>query len=84
MTIILNRPGRPWGFSYADLTQPATIWWGSEDERISEKSVRWLERVMPRRTEVKVVAGGDHNLMRNVPVMCEIFQRIVDERRTRS
>jgi pimeloyl-ACP methyl ester carboxylesterase len=79
LTIILNRPSRPWGFSYADLTQPATIWWGDHDERISEKSVRWLERVMAPGTELKVVRGADHNLMRSVPVMCEIFQRIAEE-----
>ena len=81
LTIILNRPARPWGFSYADLTHPTMIWWGSEDERISEKSVRWLERTMSGETELKVVRGGDHNLMRSVPVMCEIFQSIADETR---
>lgn len=81
LAIILNRPARPWGFSYADLTHPATIWWGSEDERISEKSVRWMERVMCGGAELKLVQGGDHNLMRNVPVMCEIFQSIADETR---
>jgi pimeloyl-ACP methyl ester carboxylesterase len=81
LTIILNRPARPWGFSYADLTHPATIWWGSEDERISERSVRWMERVMCGETELRVVQGGDHNLMRNVPIMCEIFQNIADETR---
>ena len=81
LTIILNRPARSWGFSYADLTQPATIWWGSEDERVSEKSVRWMERVMYEGTELKIVPGGDHNLMRSVPVMCDIFQAIADETR---
>lgn len=79
LTIILNRPARPWGFSYADLTHPATIWWGSEDERISEKSVRWMERVIPGGAELKIVPGADHNLMRSVPVMCEILQSIRNE-----
>jgi len=79
LTIILNRPARPWGFSYADLCHPATIWWGSEDERISEKSVRWMERVIPGGAELKIVPGADHNLMRSVPVMCEILQSIRDE-----
>lgn len=79
MTIILNRASLPWGFTYADLHHPATIWWGDQDERISERSVRWMERVMPAGTELKIVPGADHNLMRSVPVMCEIFQTISEE-----
>lgn len=38
------------------------MWYGDRDDRISESSVRWLEKEM-RDCKVRIVKGGDHNLM---------------------
>ena len=38
-----------------------------------------MERVIPGGAELKIVPGADHNLMRSVPVMCEILQSIRNE-----
>ena len=84
LAIILNRPHRPWGFDYTDLNNPVKIWWGSEDERISEKSVRWMERSMVKGgAEVKIVLGEGHNLMTCATVMCEVFESMSKEARDR-
>ena len=79
LCIILNRAQRPWGFSYTDLTQKSTVWWGTEDERIAEKTVRWMERSMD--AELRIVSGADHNLMQQASVICEILQDVSDRSR---
>ena len=77
LSIVLQRPGLPWGFSYQDIIQPTLIQWGEEDDKVSEKSVRWMERCMTKGgAEVKVIEGEGHNLLTSAEVMCDVFQMI--------
>lgn len=79
MSIVLNRSRRPWGFSYADVPQAMTVWWGTEDERISSKSIRWLESTTG--CEVRELHGEGHNLMTSGTVLCDVFGAIRKERK---
>ena len=79
LSIVLGRDARPWGFSYADMPQPCRIWWGAEDDKVSEKSMRWLERCMG--AELKVVQGEGHNLMTCAGVMVEVFESLARDAR---
>ncbi|ORX33410.1 Alpha/Beta hydrolase protein [Kockovaella imperatae] len=81
LTVVLNRGEKPWGFSYADLRQPVTIHWGELDDKVSEKSVRWMERNMNQGggATVQIIKGEGHNLMTNAVVMCDIFQALRKE-----
>jgi len=47
---------------YGLIEQKVEVWYGDRDDRISESSVRWLEKEM-RDCKVRIVKGGDHNLM---------------------
>lgn len=77
MSVVLGRDGRPWGFSYSDVQQPCKIWWGSEDDKISEKNMRWMEKSMG--AELKVIQGQGHNLMTCAEVMVEVFESLARE-----
>ncbi|BGP29356.1 hypothetical protein JCM10296v2_001095 [Rhodotorula toruloides] len=54
------------GISYADVPHRMKVWYGEKDERISEASVRWLQREVEGRCEVRVVRGAGHGLMANI------------------
>lgn len=76
---ILGRNSRPWGFSYTEIEQPCKIWYGANDDKISEKSMRWCERFMD--AELVVVPGEGHNLMTSSRVMVEVLESLaVDSR----
>lgn len=47
---------------YRAVERPVRVWFGDKDDRISENSVRSLEREM-KQCRVEVVPGADHNLM---------------------
>ena len=80
LTIVLNRAESPWGFSYTDLVHPVVIHWGEEDDKVSEKSVRWMERSMIRGgAELRVIPGEGHNLLTSAGVMCDLFEEIQRE-----
>jgi hypothetical protein len=72
LRIVLNRPNRPWGYSYADLTGKVAmeVWWGEEDDKVGERGMRWLESVGAR---LRVVKGEGHNLMTCSEVLLEVF-----------
>lgn len=71
---ILGRDSRPWGFSYTDVEQPCKIWYGSNDDKISEKSMRWCERCMD--AELIILPGEGHNLMTSSRVMLEVLESL--------
>ena len=76
--VVLNCGARAWGdFSYTDVRHPCKIWWGAEDDKISEKSMRWMEENM--QAELKVVQGKGHNLMACMRVMYEVFESLAKE-----
>ncbi|CDR37077.1 RHTO0S02e10484g1_1 [Rhodotorula toruloides] len=70
------------GFSYADVPHRMKVWYGEKDDRISEASVRWLQREVEGRCEVRVVQGAGHGLMTNSKVMLEVLESIAAEART--
>jgi len=71
MSIILRRDNPSCSFNDQDLRHPCKIWWGDEDDKISENSMRWMDRTMG--AELKVVRGEGHNLMSCAEVMMEVF-----------
>lgn len=79
MAVILNRSNRLWGFSYTDVPHPMTVWWGTDDERISGKSIKFLEAATG--CEVHELRGEGHNLMTSGAVLCEVFGAIRKERK---
>ncbi|ORY28267.1 hypothetical protein BCR39DRAFT_468464 [Naematelia encephala] len=81
LSIVLNRPARTLGFSYSDLTHPAVVWYGSEDERVGEKGMRWLERSLTAGCELRIKQGESHNLMTSSQVMWEVFESVAREAR---
>ncbi|GAA5831250.1 hypothetical protein JCM11251_007808 [Rhodosporidiobolus azoricus] len=84
LLVLLDSSKRGLGFEYRDLDSPLKIWYGDKDDRISEGSVRWLEREVREKgrdggIEVKVVEGADHGLMANGRVMLEVLESIAAE-----
>ncbi|WVQ78594.1 hypothetical protein IAT38_000680 [Cryptococcus sp. DSM 104549] len=80
LSIVLNRDAKPWGFSYTQVKQPVRIWYGKEDDKISEKSMRWMERCM-QDVELEVVEREGHGLLSSVKVMWEVFESLGKEAR---
>ena len=76
-SIVLRRDKRAPAFSYTDLKHPCKVWWGAEDEKISGKSMRWMERAIG--AELRVVQGEGHNLMTCAGVMVEVFNSLARE-----
>ncbi|GEM09347.1 alpha/beta fold family hydrolase [Rhodotorula toruloides] len=70
------------GFSYSSVPHRLRVWYGSQDDRISLTSVRWLEREVEGRCEVRVVEGVGHGLMASNKVMLEVLESIAAEART--
>lgn len=66
---------------YSDLKVPAKVWYGAEDDKVSEKTMRWLERVLDQ-CELRIVEGQGHNLMTSVGVMWEVFESLAREARS--
>lgn len=83
LSIVLNRENanRPWQYAlnYADFCLPVKIYWGDEDDKISEKSVRWLEKTIKAGAELKVLPGEGHNLMTSTQTMLDVFQSLAGE-----
>ncbi|RSH93980.1 hypothetical protein EHS25_006633 [Saitozyma podzolica] len=46
---------------YEDVPHRCKVWYGTEDDKVSEKSMRWLEAKLD--AEVEMVRGEGHNLM---------------------
>ncbi|GAA6009825.1 hypothetical protein JCM11491_000829 [Sporobolomyces phaffii] len=63
---------------YRDVEQRVRVWYGDRDDRISESSVRWLEKEM-RDCTIQVVKGADHNLMTNHQVVFDVLESISRE-----
>lgn len=80
LTIVLNRSNRPWGFAYDDIPQRCVVWYGREDDKISEAGMRRLEDRLEG-CELRVVEGEGHNLMSCGRVMCEVFESLGKEAR---
>lgn len=83
LSIVLNRENanRPWQYAlnYADFSLPVKIYWGSEDDKISGKSVRWLEKTIKAGAELNVLPGEGHNLMTSTETMLDVFQSLAAE-----
>lgn len=77
LSVVLGRDAKPWGFSYTDIRHPCKIWYGAEDERVSEKSMRWMERAMD--AELLVVNGEGHNLMSSRVVMFDVLDSLAED-----
>lgn len=77
LSVVLGRDAKPWGFSYTDIRHPCKIWYGAEDERVSEKSMRWMERAMD--AELIVVQEEGHNLMSSRTVMYDVLDSIAED-----
>ncbi|WVR05296.1 hypothetical protein IAU60_002310 [Kwoniella sp. DSM 27419] len=80
LSVVLNRSASPWGFAYTDVTHPVTIWYGGEDNRVSEKSMRWMERSMCD-VELIIKPGEGHTLMSSRAVMWDVFDSLAKEAR---
>jgi hypothetical protein len=83
LSIVLGRQNanRPWQYAlnYADFSLPVKIYWGSDDDKISEKSVRWMEKTMTAGVELLVLEGMGHNLMTSDATMLEVFQSLAQD-----
>ena len=83
LSIVLGRQhaNRPWQYAlnYADFSLPVKIYWGQDDDKISEKSVRWMEKTMVAGVELLVLEGEGHNLMTSSGVMLSVFQSLREE-----
>lgn len=77
LSVVLGRDAKPWGFSYTDIRAPCKIWYGAEDERVSEKSMRWMERAMD--AELIVVQEEGHNLMSSRTVMYDVLDSVAED-----
>lgn len=62
LLVLLDRTSTGSKVEYGQVEQKVEVWYGDRDDRISEVSVRWLEKEM-RDCKVRIVKGGDHNLM---------------------
>lgn len=78
LSVVLGRDAKPWGFSYTDIRHPCKIWYGAEDERVAEKSMRWMERAMD--AELLVVPSEGHNLMSSRSVMYDVLDSLAEDR----
>jgi pimeloyl-ACP methyl ester carboxylesterase len=58
---------------------PVKIYWGQDDDKISEKSVRWMEKTMTAGVELLVLQGEGHNLMASSGTMLSVFQSLAEE-----
>jgi len=77
LSVVLGRDSRPSGFSYTNLNHPCRIWWGTDDDKISEKSMRWLEKTVG--AELRIVEGEGHNLMTCSGVMIDVFKSLAKD-----
>ncbi|WWD01244.1 hypothetical protein V866_008186 [Kwoniella sp. B9012] len=84
LSIILNKnkDDKPWGFSYTVYTGSVKVYYGSTDDKISEKSMRWMERSM-NDVELMVREGEGHNLMTSQRVMWDVFESLGRDARGR-
>ncbi|WWD09990.1 hypothetical protein V865_008122 [Kwoniella europaea PYCC6329] len=84
LSIVLNKnkDDIPWGFSYTDYTGSVKVYYGSMDDKISEKSMRWMERSM-NDVELMVREGEGHNLMTSQRVMWDVFESLGRDARGR-
>ncbi|WVW82938.1 hypothetical protein I302_104953 [Kwoniella bestiolae CBS 10118] len=82
LSIVLNRDNRQWGFSYTDYTGAVKVFYGSLDDKISEKSMRWMERSM---SDVELIVKGNegHGLMTSLRVMWDVFESLGRDARGR-
>ncbi|WWC69342.1 uncharacterized protein I206_103280 [Kwoniella pini CBS 10737] len=78
LSIILNRDNRSWGFQYTDYVGGVKVYYGSEDDKISEKSMRWMENSM-KNVELVIRQGENHNLMTSLRTMWEVFESLSKE-----
>lgn len=77
LSVVLGRDAKPWGFSYTDIRHPCKIWYGADDDRVSEKSMRWMERAMD--AELIVVQEEGHNLMSSRIVMFDVLDSLAED-----
>jgi hypothetical protein len=80
MAVVLNRSQKSWGFSYGDITQKITVWWGTEDEKISDKTIEWMKAKVE--CDVRLLKGEGHNLMTSTVVLCDVLSEIREESKT--
>jgi len=52
------------------------IWWGEEDDKVSEKGMSWLESGSGVKAGLRVVKGQGHNLMTCSEVILEVFESL--------
>ncbi|OCF55789.1 hypothetical protein L486_06541 [Kwoniella mangroviensis CBS 10435] len=84
LSIVLNKnkDDKPWGFSYTDYSGSVKVYYGSLDDKINEKSMRWMERSM-NDVELMVREGEGHNLMTSQRVMWDVFESLGRDARGR-
>ena len=72
---ILGKASKPWGFSHEDVGHPCKIMWGELDDKISESSMRRLEREMTS-AQLTILPGQGHNLMTSSTVMVDVMESL--------
>ncbi|KAL1413455.1 hypothetical protein Q8F55_001222 [Vanrija albida] len=77
LSVVLGRDAKPWGFSYTDIRHPCKIWYGAQDDRVSEKSMRWMERAMD--AELCVMPEEGHQLMSSRVVMFDVLDSLAED-----
>jgi pimeloyl-ACP methyl ester carboxylesterase len=77
---ILGRDSKPRGFSHKDIRHECRIMWGELDDKISESSMRRLEKEMPR-VQLTVLPGEGHNLMTSSSVMLAVMESLAADAR---
>jgi pimeloyl-ACP methyl ester carboxylesterase len=76
LLLILGRTGKEEGVEFGQVEQQVTIYYGTKDDRISLSSIEMVQKQM-KNCQIKLIEGGDHNLMTNSQVMIEVLESIV-------
>lgn len=77
LSVILGRDTKPWGFSFTDVKRACKIFWGTLDDKVSEKSMRWMERSMD--AELVTLKDEGHNLMSSRGVMYDVLDSLAND-----
>lgn len=77
LSVILGRDCKPWGFSFTDVKRACKIFWGTLDDKVSEKSMRWMERSMD--AELVTLKDEGHNLMSSRGVMYDVLDSLAND-----
>ncbi|CDZ98558.1 hypothetical protein [Phaffia rhodozyma] len=74
---IMRKPAL-WGFSYMDVQSQVNVWYGDRDDRISEKSILWMERSLPN-CQLFLRPGESHDLLSSTHIVLEVLERLAED-----